>query len=81
MLPPLPEASRENNEKQIQMLMQRLLSMLDHPLMFLDLVFWQKEMKEGEKTYGRICIERILEYEHEQFLVQFPKIQPSLKVT
>ena len=55
-----PEASRENNEKQIQMLMQRLLSMLDHPLMFLDLVFWQKEMKEGEKTYGRICIERIV---------------------
>ena len=56
-----PEASRENNEKQIQMLMQRLLSMLDHPLMFLDLVFWQKEMKEGEKRYGRIYIERIVE--------------------
>lgn len=56
-----PEASLEKNEKQIHMLMQRLLSMLDHPLMFLDLVFWQKEMKEGEKTYGRICIERIVE--------------------
>jgi hypothetical protein len=34
-----PEASRENNEKQIQMLMQRLLSMLDHPLMFLKIKY------------------------------------------
>lgn len=54
------EADREKGGKQIEILMKRLLSILNHPLLFLDLVFWQTEMEEREKTYGRICAERII---------------------
>ncbi|XP_076112061.1 glomulin-like [Mytilus galloprovincialis] len=56
-----PDADREKGKKQIGMLMERLLAMLDHPLMFLDLVFQQKQMEDQEKTYGRVCAEQLVE--------------------
>ncbi|XP_052062788.1 glomulin-like isoform X1 [Mytilus californianus] len=56
-----PDADREKGKKQIGMLMDRLLSMLDHPLMFLDLVFHRKQMEDQEKTYGRVCTEQLVE--------------------
>lgn len=51
----------QSNQKQVDILLERLLSMIDHPLMFLDLVFRSKSMEEREKTYGRVCIERLVE--------------------
>ncbi|XP_063440743.1 glomulin-like isoform X1 [Mytilus trossulus] len=56
-----PDADREKGKKQIGMLMERLLAMLDHPLMFLDLVFHHKQMEDQEKTYGRVCAEQLVE--------------------
>lgn len=57
-----PDADREKGKHQVQMLRKYVLLLLNHPLVFLNLDFNEKEQKKKEKGYARTCVEETITF-------------------
>lgn len=56
-----PTVSFSKTSPQVQLLMKYLLKVLTHPLYYLDMTFQPKEQEEREKSYSRVCAERLMD--------------------
>ncbi|XP_061195864.1 glomulin-like [Saccostrea echinata] len=57
-----PQVSFCKTSPQVQLLMKHLMKLLSHPLFHLDMTFRPKEQEEKEKSYSRICAERLIDH-------------------
>ncbi|XP_021341792.1 glomulin-like [Mizuhopecten yessoensis] len=55
-----PNVNRQKDKHQILMLRRYLLLLLNHPLIFLDLAFCEKEQERKAKGYARECVEKTM---------------------
>ncbi|XP_069112247.1 glomulin-like isoform X1 [Argopecten irradians] len=53
---------REKSKHQIAMLRKYLLLTLNHPLVFLDLAFCEKQQERKAKGYARMCVEKTVNF-------------------
>ncbi|XP_033754408.1 glomulin-like isoform X1 [Pecten maximus] len=53
---------RQKSKHQIVMLQKYLLSLLNHPLVFLDLAFCEKQQERKAKGYARMCVEKTMKF-------------------
>lgn len=57
-----PEVTFSRTNPQVQLLIKYLMKLLAHPLYHLDMTFRPKEQEEKEKSYSRVCAERLIDH-------------------
>lgn len=56
-----PKVTFSKSTPQVQLLVKYLMKLLSHPLYHLDMTFKLKEQEEKEKSYSRVCAERLID--------------------